>query len=102
VEVLWEAAVGVCVYEWNDLLLRVRDADGEHLDAVGGDGAWATVLAASESRPLFLQVRWLHLTCPGMIPGEAPPLCLRILSHLDMIVTRPEELTRRGFVSLAL
>ena len=51
-EVLYVGRLSVATYGWNDLLLRVRDADGAPLSGV----PWTRVVASATTRPLFLQL----------------------------------------------
>ena len=52
-ETIFEASLPTTLYEHNDILIRTRDADGNLLPAAS-EGAWAALLSASASRPLFL------------------------------------------------
>ena len=53
-ETILEANLSVAVYDYNDVLLRVRDSTGQLLPAVGGDAAWLRLLVATDSTPLFM------------------------------------------------
>lgn len=53
-ESIFEAALSVAVYEYNDILIRVRDTSGALLPSIGGEASWARLLAATTTRPLFL------------------------------------------------
>ena len=55
VEALLDAPVAVTLYDFNDLLLRVRDADAQLLRTIPAD-QWARMVADAPSRPMFAQI----------------------------------------------